>query len=153
MMATMWTVEVGEYSDYKVMCVTHTKAEAERITELYNGTNESTYNNAYIGSLPVISGEPQQVTIYGIQETIWDDGRTEHRQESMSIEWEFDLLWPERNRPVTWRWVRAPMHGGRGGRLEVHGTDLERVRRVFSDRRAQLLAEDAFRARREAVGR
>ena len=40
-----------------------------------------------------------------------------------------------------------------GNQLVVTGTDLEAVRRVFSDRRAQLLAEDAFRLKREAKGR
>lgn len=146
----VWTVESGQYSDHKVMCVTRTKREADAIAKLYNQDSDG-YRDAYVSTLPLIS-EPERVTTHQMQEDLYDDGTSAHYVETSRVEWEFDMLWPEYNRPVTWRWVRAPVHGGRGGRLEVFGTDQESVRRTFSDRRAQLVADDVFRRRREVKG-
>jgi mRNA-degrading endonuclease toxin of MazEF toxin-antitoxin module len=44
------------------------------------------------------------------------------------------------------------MHHDQGGRLEVWGTDHERVRKVYGDRRALIISDDAFRAQREVTG-
>jgi hypothetical protein len=156
---TVWTVERGAYSDHRVMCACETKAQAAGLVAAYNA-EEDTYQTAFVGELPVVA-EVERITTYGMQLDIWDDGtvsRPYQRErattplETTRTELSFDMLHPYRAKPVTWRWVRAPVHRGKGGRLEVFGTDLERVRRVYSDRRAQLLAEDAFRQRREVKG-
>lgn len=144
----MWTVESGEYSDHRVLCVCRTKKQAQEIADALNA-NKSGYYDAYVGTLPIATGV-NYVTTYTMQCNVWDDGTTTETSESVRTELDIDMLWPERERPVGWRWVRAPIHNGRGGRLEVFGTDHEAVRRTFSDRRAQLIAEDAFRKRREA---
>lgn len=144
----MWTVESGEYSDHRVLCVCRTKKLAQELVDALNG-DSSRWGNAFIGSLPVATGV-NYVTTYTQACEVWDDGTTTQTTESIRTELDIDMLWPERAKPVGWRWVRAPIHNGKGGRLEVFGTDLEAVRRTFSDRRAQLIAEDAFRSRREA---
>src|SRR5207253_3337328 len=108
------------------------------------------YSDARIEEMPMLSAVPEKVTLHERYVQVWDDGTTSDQVEQVRTEWPFDMLWPERNRPVGWRWVRAPIHNGRGGRLEVWGTSKGRVDKVFSERRAQLLADDAFRARSEA---
>lgn len=158
-MATkMWTVESGSYSDHRVHCVCRTKAQAEALVAAYNG--ESEYGSAVVGELPIVT-KVEHVTTYTMSLDIWDDGavstpfsRTSSTApiERVKTELSFDMLHPFHNQPVTWRWVRAPVHDGKGGRLDVVGTDQERVRKVFSDRKVQLLAEDVFRMRSEAKG-
>lgn len=107
---------------------------------------------AEVESLPYFDRSPERIEVHERQENVWDDGTTSDLSVRVKVEWEHDMLYPERIAPVLWRWVRAPMHKGKGGRLEVYGTDPERVARVFSDRRAHLLAEDTFRMKREAKG-
>lgn len=150
MSGVVWTVEKGQYSDHRVLCVARTKPEAEAIAAAYNG-DEDAWGKAYVNSLPMVS-TPERITVFGLECQVWDDGTVDATRESDRTEWDFDMLYPQHAKPATWRWVRAPVHKGKGGRLEVYGTDVERVRRVFSDRRAQLLAEDTFRAKREARG-
>jgi hypothetical protein len=83
----------------------------------------------------------------------WSWGLRLYRGRASTTSSRENWLAPEQlSKPVTWRWVRAPVHDGKGGRLEVYGTDEQRVRQTFSDRKAQLLTEDAFRMRREAKG-
>lgn len=147
----MYTVERGAYSDHRVLCVCKTKRQANAIVKAYNGDPESWGENAFVGELPIVT-KAEKITTFGLICEVWDDGRVTDEREDMRTEFTFDMLWSTYAAPVIWRWVRAPTHQGKGGRLEVHGTDLERVRRVYSDRRAQLLAEDAFRMKREAKG-
>ena len=64
-------------------------------------------------------------------------------------EWNVDPLYQQRLRPVTVRWVRAPIYNGQAGRLEVYGTDRGLVLKTFSDTRAQLIADPGLRARKE----
>lgn len=81
---------------------------------------------------------------------IWDDGQETEDRQSYNVEWPFDTLYGLTD--CSWRWVRAPMHKDKGGRLEVHGTDHKRVRKVFGERRALFHTDDAFRAKREITG-
>ena len=45
--------------------------------------------------------------------------------------------------------IRAPIYNGKAGRLEVYGTDRERVREAFFNGKNQLVANPALRKRRE----
>lgn len=156
----VYAVSRGDYSDYRVMCVCPDKATAERVADAHNGDSDS-YEDARVEAIRYIT-EPRKVTTYMVSATIYDngdvrDGRnpngalTESPQER--VEWEFDPLYPERLTRVGWRWIRAPMHAGEAGRLEVSGLDREAVLKVFSERKAQLLADDAMRSRSEIKGR
>jgi hypothetical protein len=151
-MTEAWIVTKGEYSDYSVMCVCDTKERAEQIVALYNGDSAFSYGDARVEAVIYLDREPKKLTTYFRQVQVWDDGHTDAERENQNVEWEFDLLWPERAKPVTWRWVRAPMHNNKGGRLEVAGTSAKRVAKVFSEKRAQLLADDAMRMRQEIRG-
>lgn len=48
----MWTVETGEYSDHRVLCVCPTKKQAETIAAALNSNNKR-WGDAFIGTLPV----------------------------------------------------------------------------------------------------
>ena len=101
-----------------------------------------------VESLPVID-RAERVTIYGVEAIVTDNGTVREESVRDRDEWNVDPLYPQRLRPVTVRWVRAPIYHGRAGRLEVYGLDEERVRKTYSDMRAQLLADPELRKRRE----
>jgi hypothetical protein len=141
-------VSSGSYSDYRVMCVCPSKKDAKAVAEKYNRDKSSSYDAAEVESLPIVTGDVEKVVTLSLSTTLWDDGReTDQRPADLRVEWPFDAMYGTPD--VYWRWVRAPMHGDKGGRLDVRGVDHERVRKVFSEQRAALIADDAYRARRE----
>lgn len=143
-----WAVSKGSYSDYGVLCICPDKKTAERIAHDVNAAESSYGEPAFVEQIPFLA-ESRMVQTYGLECEVWDNGTTSETRERNRVEHEADMLYPEHNRPVMKRWVRAPMYHNKGGRLEVFGTDRERVRRVFSDTRAQLVADPVLRKRRE----
>ena len=144
---SVWLVSSGAYSDYRVHCAAPNKKAAKAIIAALN-SDEPSCHHYFIEQVPVID-KAEKVTIYGIEAIITDDGTVRGESVRDRDEWNVDPLYPQRLRPVTVRWVRAPIYYGRAGRLEVYGTDEERVRKTYSDMRAQLLADPALRKRRE----
>lgn len=141
---SMWVVSRGSYSDYRVMAICDSKERAEKAAKLLE------YGEGFAEELIYLDHDPKRYTVHEISENLWDNGATTQHQESQRTEWEHDLLFPERLRPVGWRWVRAPVHHNEGGRLEVYGTSLTRVQKVFSDKSAEIRATDTLRLRSEA---
>lgn len=142
---TVWVVSSGSYSDYRVHCAAPSKKAAQGIVAALNG--DETYNY-FIEQVPVID-KAEKVTIYGMEAIVTDDGTVREESVRDRDEWNIDPLYPQRLRPVTVRWVRAPIYNGQAGRLEVYGLDEERVRKTYSDMRAELIADPGLRKRRE----
>lgn len=142
----VWLVSSGSYSDYRVHCAAPSKKAAQGIVDALNGADE--WTKYFAESVPVIE-KAVRVTIYGNEAIIADDGTVREESVRDRAEWNVDPLYPERLRPVTIRWVRAPCYHDQAGRLEVYGTDRERVRKAFSDVKAQLIADPALRKRKE----
>ena len=142
----VWLVSSGSYSDYRVHCAAPSKRAAKEIAAALNADQER--GRFMVESLPVID-RAEQVTVYGIGAIITDAGTVREESVRDRAEWNVDPLYPDRLRPVAFRWVRAPIYHNRAGRLEVYGTDRERVRKTFSDVRAELIADPTLRKRRE----
>lgn len=142
----VWLVSSGSYSDYRVHCAAPSKAAAQGIVTALNGDDE--WTEYFAEQVPVIE-KAERVTVYGLEVVISDDGTVRAEAVFDRDEWNVDPIYPERRRPVTVRWVRAPVYNGQAGRLEVYGLDQELVRETFSDVKAQLLADPALRKRRE----
>lgn len=142
----VWLVSSGSYSDYRVLCAAPSKKAAQDIVDALNATDE--WAEYFVEQVPVIE-HAERVTVYGLEAIITDAGTVREESVRDRDEWNVNPLYPERLRPVTVRWVRAPIYNGRAGRLEVYGTDQERVRKTFSDMKAQLLADPVLRKRRE----
>ena len=140
----MWVVESGSYSDYRIHAAFTNKTTAQAAAAL--GTGYS------VATLPVLSiDDLALVVVLRMSICIWDDGTESDERQNVRTEVPFDMLYPEDEKPAHWRWVRAPVHQNRGGRLEVSGTDHERVRKLYTELRARLHAEDAFRLRKQAT--
>jgi len=150
-MATMWVIASGSYSDYRVHAVCDSKKTAKTIAARANADRDG-YHDDYVIEELVYVDDPQisKVETLRLSVNIWDDGTETEDRESYSVEWPFDTLYGLSD--CTWRWVRAPMHKNKGGRLEVSGTDHERVRKVFGERRALIHSDDAFASKGEITG-
>ena len=142
----VWLVSSGSYSDYRVHCAAPSKRGAREIVAALNGADE--WTKYFIEQVPVID-KAEKVTIYGIEAIITDGGTVREESVCDRDEWNVDPLYPQRLRPVTVRWVRAPIYNGKAGRLEVYGLDQGLVSETFSDVKAQLLADSELRSRRE----
>lgn len=146
----MWAVSQGEYSDYRVQFLCETKEDAE--TAVKNWNEKDGYGAPFIESFPIYSASDVEVLeTYSIgchlavsdqidprHQTQVDQGSYEYVYKS----WAFSGQNPEddmdhTNSKVEWTWTN---YNEKVGYLHVRGQDRERVRRVFSDRRAELLA-------------
>jgi hypothetical protein len=96
----------------------------------------------------VLTKAPQKVTVLSRSVELWDNGTVEDGREHTRDEWDYEAA-----PPVKWRWVRAPFHDNKGGRLDVEGADHKRVRKVFSEQRARLLADPVARRVAEDVSK
>ena len=119
----VWLVSSGHYSEYLVHCAAPSEKAAENIVRALNATDE--WAEYFVEEVPVIK-KADRVTV---------------EVECNRVEWNVNPLYPERLQPVTVRWVRAPVHNGRGGRLGVYGLHQDLVRETFSDMKARLVAD------------
>ena len=150
---SVWLVSSGSYSDYRVHCASDysvhcaapSKKAAQSIVAALNGADRIEY---FVERVPVFE-KAERVTIYGMEGIVTDDGTVREESVHDRDEWNVDPLYPQRLRPVTIRWVRAPCYYGTAGRLEVYGTDRDLVSETFSDMKAQLLADPKLRSRRK----
>jgi hypothetical protein len=110
---TVWVVSSGSYSDYRVHCAAPSKKAAQRSsTRSMPADNWTKY---LVERVPVIE-KAERVTIYGVEAIITDNGTVREESVRDRDEWNVDPLYPERLRPVTVRWVRAPIYtDGRAG--------------------------------------
>lgn len=141
-MNTVHLVTTGTYSDYRVIAAYTSRKLAKEAAAMMG-------DNYHMETIDLHDALPSRIVIHTIQCNLWDDGTADGLEACTRTEWDHDALWPEHVRPVGTRWVRAPIHGGRGGRLEVVGTDEQRVQQQFSDMRAALMSDPALRAKRE----
>lgn len=134
----IWALSSGVYSDYTVHALFTTKELAEQAAEVHRGHEDYRYEEPRVEEFYLYEEIPERVTIYKYQTNIWDDGtETDVRQNfETGFPWQH---WRAVVR-VRSRYVRAPFHNDRGGRLEVWGTDEKAVAKTFSDKRAMIMA-------------
>lgn len=151
----MWAVTSGSYSDYRVLCLCPTEKDALIVASKLKNDEDSWHSDAEVTTFPVVRADVEKVPLLRLQTVLWDDDRESDYREHISSEWPFYSI--HEMVSWSWRWIRAPIYQREaigGGRLEVSGTNHRRVRKIFNDRRAELLAEPAMRmASRELKGR
>lgn len=132
---TVTVISSGSYSDYGVHAVLEGGAEAaQRLVDRANASGGSYSDEFFLEELPVLDADSEHpVSNLRLQEKIMDDGTTADYTEHVDVRW-----FHSPDKSVSWRWSYWAGHGV----LEVSGDDHERVRKVFSDRRAALIAND-----------
>jgi hypothetical protein len=145
--AVVYVVTTGSYDDLCVQCACPTEQDAQTLAARMGYGSE-----AEVLALEVHPGNVAQVSVLHMRINLYDDGSERDEYRRTSVEWPWSV-WPKTTPDgAGWRWVRAPMHHGLGGRLDVWGTDHERVRKMYDDMRAMLKTDDAMRARTQAQG-
>jgi len=146
MSGTIWVVSSGSYSDYRVHAVFADELAAKRAV----GMERKPYGESYVvETLPFFAtGEfAEMVTEYRHNIVLWDDGRSDQEHVSEETGPEFDLTYgPPPARPQV-RYVRAPIYGNKGGRIEVRGADRAAVDKTLTDKVAEWRANPTIFAR------
>lgn len=131
MIKQLYTVESGEYSDNAIHAVFDDKTTAEAWAKAYREYEDSFASDAEVRTIPFVSSgvEPYTRTIHSIHQTVFDDGSLDEKRE-----WPITSLAPSvMDYPrLMARYVRAPIYNGKGGRIEVRGEDLDKVRNTFA---------------------
>lgn len=138
----MWAVSSGAYSDYSVRCLLESEEEAERLAARINGI-DSSFDGARVESFPIVTADIERVEMLYIHALIADDGTAETPYERYDMIWAFDPDYAPDE--VRWSWLRHA-RSPKGGALRVEGSNHERVRKVFSEQRAVLMSDPAYRA-------
>ena len=143
--STVYLVTGGDYSDYHVVAVFADKADAQAFVEANGGDEilEEPLQSAlpetymmYEMSCDVPDDEPGD--LYRMVKTCWVDRSLAYRL------WKLDdtELAPATLDPLSGK-PYAPSRSGYRGRwrIQVTGTDQERVRKVYGDAKARIRAE------------
>ena len=146
MLKSIFAVSSGSYSDYRVLAVFETKKDAEiwakELTEAkvsYDGV-EADYpllpEGAQVEEMLLVPKgvAPYKVTHYELRAELWDNGKVDEQDLQVNVEYaitSYEGIPPTRPRV---RYIRAPCHENKGGRLEIHGDSEKKVRKVFSEK-------------------
>jgi hypothetical protein len=130
-----FAVSSGSYSDYSVHAVCEDEATAERWAEALRSDSEGWHSDAVVEELPLIAAgtKPAKQTTVHLSQTLWDDGHEEERHVSETSEYPIVSLYGPPPRRPSVRFVRAPIHKNRGGRLEIRGRTESAVLKVYGD--------------------
>lgn len=142
-------VSRGAYDDYAPVLACPTAKDATSIADRLNRYERSTGDGYFTEELPVLTARDlAQVDVYVRSVDVFDDGRTRNQPVRVDETWTFDV----RAVDCAWRWVRPPAMEGRGGRLDVWGTDQRAVAWALKDVLARLQAPGSeLRGRDEAT--
>lgn len=137
---TCWAITRGSYSDYRVLAVFASRADAEAAIARAKGAVDSFLAAESVEEMSFYEEgvEPVLLTVYERQVEVWDDGTVSSERRTVREEWDYDPLYDLPGKRPKVRFVRAPIHKDKGGRLEVRGTDEQGVNQAFSDNLAQL---------------
>lgn len=133
----IFVVSDGEYSDYTVLAAFDSEETAERWAQALRNDSDGWHNSARVESLTLIdSAEPiEKRTTYRQNVELWDDGTTDTKGVFANSHFPVGYFGPPPVRPIV-RYVRAPCHKNKGGRLEVTANSEAAVRKVVGERMA-----------------
>lgn len=131
----VWLVVSGEYDDYRVECAAANETDAAQIVAAMRSDGR---RGIRLKSVRLVTPPVKLVPVYATSVTVWDDGRVERGELRHSPRWPW-----EAPGPVTWRWMRGYVHGGKGARMSVFGTDRDLVLAVAAEQTARTQAEMA----------
>lgn len=146
---TVWGLTRGSYSDYRICAIFERKEDAEAALNVRDarigwGGGEDVEEFSFYPA----GGSPLTVTTHHWTGEFTDAGDEPRRNKAVEVEWEYNRSDPSGPRPSV-RFVRAPIHRDKGGRLEVRGTDLLAVQHAWSDNVARIRANVSLRGKAE----
>lgn len=142
-MRTVYALSSGEYSDYGVKALFETEELAQAALELDQKSSQySKYDVNRVEVFYLYDELPKLVTRYYRSIELFKNGTVgkSYDDNTTDLVWNFWDAVPATERPQV-RYNAAPYLNGRGIKLEVLGTDLKAVQKVFGERKAKWLAE------------
>lgn len=141
----VYVITRGEYSDYELLCACATKEDAQALADRMNAPvpqGDQYGLGACVEEVPVLAADAPSIIELSMSVVLWDDGR-----QSDELTWR-QARWPIGRSAGTpamkWAWSHRVTNPN--GVLSVWGSDHERVRKVYGERKAAFLADDALRA-------
>ncbi len=139
-MKTIWVIEKGSYSDYRVVGVYSTKANAQAMCDRINKDEE--YERAEIAEWsldPGVEAINQGLEVY----LVWmlRDGTVEKIQRESGGD---EFQWALNENLTVWRRANAPAYKGKNVQDCLHGRvfakDEQHAIKIANERRTQLIA-------------
>lgn len=134
----VYAISSGSYSDYRVLGVAEDEETAKTWAAAIRNAPDSMHHDADVEEMTFIpaGAVPKTRHRVSLMQEWWDDG-TERRLGVIEAE-EYEIASYHGEVPVRpkVRFVRAPMYGGLGGRIEIEGRTRAAVMKVYSEQKA-----------------
>lgn len=149
----MWVVGHCGY-EYRPLAVCRSKKEADRLAAKMraysaNGGDDmyGYFDDVQVDSIMVTDGDLEPDRLYVRMVELWDNGTSDPVRAHSTLQWPFYQYKHAPDSVPRWRWVRAPIHDGNGGRLEVWGLDGATVDALLAEK----LADTSYRSKKEVT--
>lgn len=132
----IFTVEAGCYSDHTVLGVFDDEATATAWCEAIKSNPDGWHTDAWVGRIALVEAgtKPVKVTRWTQYVELWDDGTVDTKGPWSNTDYPISSLFGLPPKRPKVRYVRAPVHNSKGGRLEVVGNSEKVVAKVVSER-------------------
>lgn len=142
-MTTAYVVTSGSYSDYGIVAVFLDRSLADELCERHKGS----YGEPQVEEYEIITALPAAIVTLGLRCTVTDGTETESSErENVSTPDLFDGYAVESQcntqmYVIPGAGLSTPWPRQTQIKIHVEGTDRERVRKVFSETKAQVIAD------------
>lgn len=125
----MWAVSTGVYSDYRVCAVFEKQDDAENWAQAIG-------DEARVEQIMHVPAgvRPFKQTVYGQSANLWDNGEVVLQDVWSHTDYPIDSLFGEVPTRPKVRYVRAPIHRNKGGRVDIAGPTAASVAKVMNER-------------------
>lgn len=141
-----YVIARGQYSDYRVLCACPSKAKAKALATKMNALKPDYQSPYMVEALPKADESVERIATLYLEVEIRDGGGVGDETQRETLDWPFEMT-VQQHKEVQWMWRRISTH--QSGVLTVYGTDPERVRHVFGEKKAWLQYDLA--ARRKGI--
>lgn len=144
----IYVISTGVYSDYHLICYCPNKKEADQLAARLNDAEGA--ENYRVEWLPLATGDvPLSRHYVGYARINLEDGSIISETEKVTEGWP-PLGWEKLG--MSWTWWRGYGSQATDGGLSVIGTDVELAQKVYSEKRAQLIADPVMRSKPDLRG-
>lgn len=142
---TIWVVEQGSYSDYRVVGVFTSKENADHIAKVINGDEEDRYDDATVAEWPLdpaVAELRQGLSLYFVQ--MQADGTVDRCDRKEISGYELD------GKVAMWRRSQAPAYRGQGLAdvlwVTAFAKNDKHAIKITNEHRARMIADGSWNA-------
>ncbi len=134
----IYAISSGSYSDYGVHAVCTDEATAKAWALALSQEEDGYRKDAFVEEIAILEpGEPvKKRHRVSLRQELSDDGTERKVNIEEDDEYPVGCIWDAPPDRPSVRFVRAPCHNGKGGRLEIEGRTLEGVMKVYGEQHA-----------------